>query len=135
MKLYAALSLAALALTGAGAPAAAAAKSPETPTAAAQPRQCFWTNRITNFASDDERLVNVRVGAKDIYQFEMLGRCNNVEWTTQVAVRSRGSTRICSGLDAEIIAPSQIGPQRCAVKNVRKLSEAEIKALPRRARP
>ncbi|MEW5683412.1 MAG: DUF6491 family protein [Pseudomonadota bacterium] len=133
MKSKLALSLAAAtALLASGAPATA--KSPEKPEASA-PRQCFWANRITNFASDDERIVNVRVGSKDIYQFEMLGRCNNVEWTSQIAVRSRASAHICSGLDAEIIAPSQIGPQRCAVKNVRKLTEAEIKALPRRARP
>lgn len=111
----------------------ALAKSPLEP--GKTPRQCFWTQRVTNFASSDERIVNVRVGVKEVWQLEMLGRCHDVDWTTQIALRSRGSSHICSGLDAEVIAPSPIGPQRCAVKSVRKLTEAEIKALPKRARP
>jgi hypothetical protein len=90
---------------------------------------------VTNFASTDSRTINVRVGAKDIYQFEMLGACPDVEWSNRIAIVSRGSNSICTGLDAEIIAPGPLGPQRCHVRNVRKLSPAEIAALPRRARP
>lgn len=112
---------------------AAAADAPAAPEKA--PKQCFWTQRVTNFASDDDRIVNVRVGVKEVWQLEMLGRCTDVDWTTRIAIRSRGSSHICTGLDAEVIAPSPIGPQRCAVKSVRKLSKAEIKALPKRARP
>ena len=116
---------------------AATAKSPVEPVAAdTKPkRQCFWTQQVTNFASSDDRIVNLRVGVKDIYQLEMFGRCNDVDWTQKIAVVSRGGSNICSGLDAEIIAPSPIGPQRCAVRTVRKLTVEEAKALPKRARP
>ena len=126
---------AALSLAGWG---PVAAKSP-TETAGVtdqKPRkQCFWTHQVTNFASSDNRIVNLRVGVKDVYQLEMFGRCNDVDWTEKIAVVSRGGSNICSGLDAEIIAPSTLGPQRCPVRTVRKLTANEIKALPKRARP
>jgi hypothetical protein len=116
---------------------AANAKSPvePAPTGAKPARQCFWTDQVTNFASSDDRIVNLRVGVKDIYQLEMFGRCNDVDWTQKIAVVSRGGSNICSGLDAEIIAPSTLGPMRCPVRSVRKLTAEEAKALPKRARP
>lgn len=98
-------------------------------------RQCFWARNVNNFASNDEHIVNVKVGVRDVYQFEMFGRCPDVDWSHRVALVSRGSSYICSGLDAELIVPSPIGPQRCNVRNIRKLSPAEVAALPRRARP
>jgi hypothetical protein len=123
--------LVALSVAGSG---PAAAKSPLEP--AAKPRsQCFWTRQVNSFASSDDRIVNVRVGVKDIYQFEMFGRCNDVDWNNKIALVSRGSSYICSGMDAEIISPSPIGPQRCPVRNVRKLTPEEVKALPKHARP
>jgi len=133
----------ALSLTAAGlaalslaASAPALAKSPKEPEAASQPkRQCFWARNVDSFASNDDRIVNVRVGARDVYQMEMFGRCNEVNWSNHIALVSRGGTYICSGLDAEIIAPSSIGPQRCPVSNIRKLSPEEIAALPKHARP
>ena len=127
--LLAAAGLAALALGG-----PALAKSPEE----AQPkpaRQCFWTREVNSFASADDRIVNVKVGVKDVYQFEMFGRCNDVDWAQRIALVSRGSDYICTGLDAEIVTHSAIGPQRCPVKNIHKLTPAEIAALPKRARP
>lgn len=132
------LAAASLAVLTAAAPMAAA-KSPTDPAAAAAKttpkKQCFWTRQINGFASNDDRIVNVRVGVRDVYQFEMFGRCDEVDWANNIAVRSRGSSYICSGLDAEIISPSSLGPHRCPVKTVRKLSEDEIKALPKHARP
>ena len=130
-----ALSVVAAALVSlSAAPQLAAAKSPLEP-AAKSPRQCFWTRQVNNFASSDNRIVNVRVGVKDIYQFEMFGRCQDVDWANHIALVSRGSDYICTGLDAEIISPSPIGPNRCPVRNIRKLTPAEVAALPKRARP
>jgi hypothetical protein len=128
----AAASAAGLLVTGAAAPGFA--RSPEEP-AAKSARQCFWARNVNNFASNDERVVNIRVGVRDVYQLEMLGRCPDVDWANSIAIRSRGSNYICSGLDAELIAPSPIGPQRCAVSKIRKLTAEEAKALPKHARP
>lgn len=133
-----ALGVTAASLLSLSAAAQAAAKTPVEPSAKSAAKakgQCFWTQNVNNFASDDDRIVNIRVGVRDIYQLEMLGRCPDVDWTQKIAVVSRGSSRICTGIDAEIIAPSPIGPQRCQVKTVRKLSPAEAAALPKRARP
>ena len=103
-----ALPFAAAVMALSAAPAALAGSPTE---AAAKPvarSQCFWTRQISNFASDDDRIVNVRVGVKDVYQFEMFGRCDEVDWAQGIAVRSRGSSYICSGLDAEIVTPSSL---------------------------
>lgn len=132
MNLTFALTLAAASLLSL---ASAAAGTPEAPKPAKARGQCFWTDQVNNFASSDDRIVNLRVGVKDIYQLEMFGRCQEVDWTQRIAIVSRGGSSICTGLDAEIIAPTPIGPQRCAVKTVRKLTPEEVKALPRRARP
>jgi len=128
------LALAAVAALGLSAAAPAVAKSPVEP--AAKPKsQCFWANQVNSFASSDNRVVNVRVGVKDIYQFEMFGRCDDVDWNNRIALVTRGGNYICSGMDAEIISPTTIGPQRCPVSKIRKLTPDEVKALPKRARP
>lgn len=129
------LALAAVAALGLSAAAPAAAKSPVEAPAAKPKSQCFWANQVNSFASSDNRVVNVRVGVKDVYQFEMFGRCDDVDWNTRIALVSRGGNYICSGMDAEIISPTTIGPQRCPVSKIRKLTPDEVKALPKRARP
>ena len=58
----------------------AMAKSPTEPKPAAKARsQCFWTHQVNNFASTDDRIVNLRVGVRDVYQLEMLGRCTDID--------------------------------------------------------
>ena len=128
-----ALPLAAAALLTVAAPVAA--KSPLEPAKPAAARQCFWAHSVNGFAASDEKLVNIRVGVKDIYQFEMFGRCDDVDWNHEIALVSRGGSYICTGLDAEIISQTAIGPRRCAVKTIHKLTPDEIKALPKRGRP
>lgn len=128
---------AALALAvAAGGPVAA--KSPAEPAAAAAKPggQCFWNHNVENFASNDNRIVNVRVGVKDVYRFEMFAPCQDVDWANHITIVARGSSHICTGMDAELIVPaSGLGPQRCSVRNIRKLTPDEIKALPKHARP
>lgn len=119
-----------LALGGCAAPRAVA-----TAELGARPdRQCFWNHQVNSFASADNRIVNVRVGVRDVYQMEMFGPCHDVDWSQKIALVSRSGS-ICTGFDAEIVAESPLGPQRCQVKNIRKLTPAEIAALPKRARP
>lgn len=136
LKTTLSLAVASLATLSLAASGPAAARSPKEPEAAAKPaKPCFWTNQVNSFASNDDHIVNVRVGVRDVYQLEMFGRCNDVDWSHRIALVSRGSSYICSGLDAEVISPSPIGPQRCPVRSVRKLTPAEIKALPKHAKP
>lgn len=134
MTVKTALTAAALCLLSLSLATSASAKSPLEP-ASKPARQCFWTHQVDNFASSDDRIVNVRVGIKDVYQFEMFGRCQDVDWSDSIALVSRGGSSICTGLDAEIITHTAIGPQHCAVRNIRKLTTPEIAALPKGARP
>ena len=132
--LSARLSLAAAAAAVLTTAAPMAAKSPDEDSKASG-RKCFWTREVKGFASNDPRTINVSVGVRDVYQFEMFGRCEEVDWANNIVLVSRGSTLICTGLDAEIITPSTLGPTRCVVRHLRKLTAEEIKALPSRARP
>lgn len=135
-KLFWAAPLAALAIS-AGAAQIAGARSPVQPdTVETKPqRSCFWARNANGFAAADEKTVNIRVGVKDVYQFEMLGRCTDIDWSQKIALVSRGSSSICTGLDAEIVTNSALGPQRCPVRAVRKLTPQEVAALTPRARP
>lgn len=116
---------------GLAAPAALAQQSKPNDSA----NQCFWSRNITSFAPQGREIVNLRVGVRDYYQLKLLGPCGDIDWNQAIGVRSRGSDFICSNLDAEIISPSQIGPQRCPVTSVRKLTDAEVAALPKKSRP
>lgn len=128
MNIHVALAAGAAALLALSATAAnAQSKAPA--------RQCFWARNADSFAAQDDHTVNVRVGVRDVYQFNLLGSCPDIDWNQRIALISRGGSNICSGLDAEIVTGSPIGPQRCAVTHMRKLTPEEIAALPKRARP
>ena len=92
MMLKIALTAAAMSLLTLGAATAGSPEAPKTAKAAKARSQCFWTDQVNNFASSDDRIVNLRVGVKDYYQLEMLGRCQDVDWTQSIAIVSRGSS-------------------------------------------
>jgi hypothetical protein len=132
MQTRTALAAAAAALFALGAVSAPAyAKSP----AATGKNQCFFTRNADGFAAPDEKTLYVRVGVRDVYQFEMFGSCPDMDWNQRLALVSRGASSICTGMDAEVITHSPIGPQRCPVRSVRKLTPDEVKALPPKSRP
>jgi hypothetical protein len=131
MKPVTATALTLIAIAACASSAPAASKS-----AAAHPdRKCFWARNVNNFEAVDEEHVNIRVGAHDIYQLTMFGPCPDVDWTQRIALKSRGGSFICTAVDAEVITPSTFGPKRCAIRDIRYLSPAEVAALPKRARP
>ena len=107
----------------------------EKPPANAEARQCFWAPSISGFAAANEKVVNIRVGVKDVYQLEMLGPCPDVNWNTSIGLVTRGSNFICAGMDADIVSQSTLGPQRCPVRSVRKLKPDEVAALGKREKP
>jgi hypothetical protein len=108
--------------------------------AATQPapgRQCFYARDVDGFAAaDDHGTVYIRVGVNDVYALKLLGTCPDVDWTLKLGLASRGGDFICSGLDAELVVPgAPLGPQRCPVSELHKLSPAEVAALPPKLRP
>jgi hypothetical protein len=98
-------------------------------------RACFHASNVSGFRAPDDKTVYVRVGVRDIYQLEMLGACPQIDWAEKIGIQTRGSEFICSGMDADLISPSSIGPHRCAVRALRKLTPEEAKALPPKSRP
>jgi hypothetical protein len=120
-----------LCVGAAGLPAASVAEP------ATHNNACFWGHDADNFTSPDDRTVYLRVGVRQVYELKLFSPCIDVDWSQRIALRSRGSDLICEdgGNAAEIITPSPIGRQRCQVDSVRKLSPAEVKALPKRYQP
>lgn len=101
-----------------------------------EPRQCFFVNEVQSFASSDDRKVYVRTGRNEVFELTTFS-CNNVDWSTSIGIAARGGgSSVCSGFDAELIVPDiGAGQRTCPVTAVRRLTEAEIAALPPRDRP
>jgi hypothetical protein len=78
--------------------------------------------------------VNIRVGVHDVYQLKLLGASPDIDWTETIAVVARGGSFICSALDATVVVPSNLGPQRYG-SSIRKLDPAEIADLPKKQKP
>jgi hypothetical protein len=98
--------------------------------------QCFWTRNADSFAALDEHTLYVRVGVRQVWQFEMFGPCPDIDWNQRLVLVSRAGGTICTGMDAEVITHATgIGRQRCVVRSVKKLTPEEIAALPRGAKP
>jgi hypothetical protein len=124
---------AALALTGSVAAQPAAAP----PAAAAQ--SCFFARNISNWREAGDQIVNLRVGVRDIYQLKLLGHCPDLHWAEAIGIETRsGSDHVCSGLDVNIIIPGSVThtvPLRCMATDLRRLTPAEVQALPPKQKP
>ena len=96
---------------------------------------CFYSRNIDGFQAVDRKTVNIRVGVDDVYQLKLLGASPDIDWTETIAVVARGGSFICNALDATVVVPSNLGPQRYPVSSIRKLDPAEIAALPKKQKP
>jgi hypothetical protein len=131
MKTHLALAATAALLTLA-ATAVGAADKP----AKADKNECFWTRSIQGFSAPDDHTVYVRASSRDIYKFDLMGACPDVDWNQRIALVSRSGSNICSGMDAEIVSHATgLGAQRCPVSHMHKLTPEEIAALPRKSLP
>jgi len=100
-----------------------------------QARECFFTRNVSGFSAPDDETLYLRVGVRDVYQMQMFSPCPEMDWAQRLAVVSRSGSSVCRGMDATIISPGPLGEQRCMVRAVRKLTPAEVEALPRGSRP
>ena len=120
---------------------AAAAAAPHV-ASAAQPAgsspACFRPEQVQRYATPDERAVFLRTNRGEVFQFEFAGRCPNVRQAGAIAfvAPQNVSPRICEGQNVQVAVPTTLGPSlHCQVTNLRRLTPAEVKALPDRARP
>jgi hypothetical protein len=106
---------------------AACAAQPGPPALAAQTsgRQCFLARQVNGYASVNDQIVDVQVGANRYFRLSVDGFCPQSTFSQRIALRTTGGNDwICQGLDAEIIVPSAGGPQRCLVRNVQPIDKA-----------
>lgn len=103
---------------------------PASPTVAQSAGQCFSASSVRGFETLRGGLVLVRAGGNRTFALQTLGNCPDLNWARGIGVRTfGGSSWICSGLDAQLIVPSPIGAQYCAVRDVRWISRDEARAL------
>jgi len=114
-------------LAGAGANAQPAPSKPV--------KSCFYARNVESWTAVDRHTVNLRVNLHDYYQLKLAIDCGDIDFRERIGLESRGSDWICSGLDVTVIAPSEIGPQRCLATSLRKLIPDEVAALPRKEKP
>lgn len=102
------------------------------------PRQCFDQSQVTNFRQGDTRSLYIRVLNRDVYQISS-GGCLDIDSANTLALTQDfgGSGRVCVGDTVRLY--SEGGPRLtnspCRARIDRKLTEAEIEALPSRQRP
>lgn len=92
-------------------------------------RACFHADMASGFSAPEEDRIYVTVSPKKVFELQMLGRCPNIDWTHRIGIRSL-SGMVCTGQNVELIVPDDggMGPHRCMVKAIRRLSEEEVAA-------
>ena len=108
-----------------------AASAPAPSPAASSSRECFNARNISSFKAQGESTIDIQAGVRRYYRLQIAGVCTNVNWARKVAVVTRGgSSWICQGFDADLVIDDPgTGPQRCLVSSVRRLTDAEARAL------
>jgi len=111
--------------------AACAQQAASAPAAASSGRECFNARNISSFTAQGESTIDIQAGVRRYYRLQIAGVCTNVNWARKLAVVTRsGSSWICQGFDADLVIDDPgTGPQRCLVSSVRRLSDAEARAL------
>ena len=100
-------------------------------------RQCFLPRQVVNFRSDGAQSVYLRALGGDVFEVSSAG-CLDLTSSNALSITpSMGiSDRLCVGDGARIAVQNPtIGQGPCQARVVRKLTVAEIEALPPGNRP
>jgi hypothetical protein len=113
----------------AGAARAAAAPAPPGDTA-----QCFDLTRQRSLRALDDRTLLVRLGPAEFVRIDMAQSCPAIARPDpRITLRSHGGSFVCGRLDFDVLAGrggDLASSVPCAVGGVRRLSPAEVAALP-----
>lgn len=107
-----------------GAAPAFAAYKPEKPKP--DRSQCFRADDINGFSVVDDQTVDVSIGPRNVWRLTLFSPARDIDTAQRIAVEARGSSWVCQGMDATVIAPGPIGVQRYPVTAVRKLTPEEL---------
>ena len=98
------------------------------------PRQCFYVTQMQGFRAEGMRTLYTRVGVRAIYRFDMAQDCHGLPFNSQsIIVAPVASGTICNPLDVDLTL-SDTG-ERCIVKDIVRLTDAEAADLPNRDKP
>jgi hypothetical protein len=116
-------------------PATGPNATPATSSTAASRNSCFFNRQVSNFTARDEKTLYLKAG-REVYRLDMFGRCMDMDTALDLGLDSRPTSSICGAQDVTVLVhTSNLGPQRCAVRTLTRLSPAEVEALPKRDRP
>lgn len=99
-------------------------------------RQCLFQDQVSSFRVRNDTIY-LRGSGKSVFQLQAAGYCRGLENAMGLAFLPQdGLNRMCTG-DWTMIVPSGATPPvtPCRVRVVKRLSDAEIAALPERDRP
>ncbi len=90
------------------------------------PRQCFFASNVNSFRPiEGERrdALAVRVGARDEFELEPVGICQDIRWAQGIVLRpSLGSgNSLCVGDIADVISRGGGSLERCQVRVIRQI--------------
>ena len=106
------------------------------PAGEAKPKgQCFRTERISNWTTDKDRLIYVKLNTGAVFQVALANACPGLGTYQTIAFDTNFSSEICEGQHATIITRSGAGPLHCPVGSIRALTAEEAAALPDSVRP
>ena len=110
------------------------------PAAKAQPgggaeRSCFYTSSIDNYSAMDDRTLLIKVG-RNIYRADLMSDCPGLTFRHTLVVKTAtGSGSVCGALDLDVGFNDHGIHQKCVVSDLRRLSPAEVSAIPKKFLP
>jgi hypothetical protein len=110
-----------------------------TPQASTQPRTCFTVQQVNNFRQGRTGQVFLRVGSNDVYELDGAA-CPDMDNAIRMSLipdsAGLAGSRICADDWARIVVPGTAQPRTiCRVRVSRKLTPAEVEALPAAHQP
>ncbi|MBX9575622.1 MAG: hypothetical protein K2X07_08290 [Caulobacteraceae bacterium] len=103
-------------------------------------RACFNVDQVRNFRQGGVGQVYVRAAGGDVFQLDSAGGCPDLAFAQRLAILPDGAGlaggRACTTDAVRIVVPgSTTSTDVCRARVTRRLTEAEVTALPSRERP
>jgi len=99
------------------------------------PRQCFSSSSPTSFRAVNDRLINIRVGAGDVFTLEATFRCPGIDFNRRLSFSRQWGSSICVGDHVTVLSRSAGRTTRCDVRVMSRLTPEEVEQLAPRHRP
>lgn len=99
-------------------------------------RQCFYVDDVDSFRADNQTLY-VRSRQGDVFELQTISYCSDLDTTFGIAfLPGVGLSRLCTGDFSRVAMSGGPSPRTpCRVQVSKKLTPAEVEALPARNRP